>query len=93
MEDSAVEITQAEWKQEKSNLNKDNLRELWDNISHTSNHIRGISKWDYNFCSITSKLHKNEYTCILKSSNVLHNPSSPSPSPKPATLRRLGYSL
>ena len=46
MEDSAVEITQAEWKQEKSNLNKDNLRELWENISHTSNHIRGIPKWD-----------------------------------------------
>lgn len=44
MEDSAVEITQAEWNKEKSNINKDNLRELWDNISHISNHIRGVSK-------------------------------------------------
>lgn len=53
MEDSAVEITQAEWNKEKSNINKDNLRELWDNISHISNHIRGGLKIRlYNFCPI-----------------------------------------
>ena len=43
MEDRLVEITDAEQKREKRlKRNEDSLRELWDDIKHTTIHIIGM---------------------------------------------------
>ena len=41
-EDKVVEITQAEQRKQKKNLNKDSLGDLWDNMKHTHICIIGI---------------------------------------------------
>ena len=45
-EDKVVEITQAEQRKQKKNLNKDSLGDLWDNMKHTHICIIGIPEGD-----------------------------------------------